>query len=94
MGTVTVEQLRRDLPDVLKRLSAGGPLTVTQDGRAVAELRPPAAGDGPPPRTGQRPIGLAKGQFKLPDDFDDPLPDDVFGGQNDSIAAAHSSIRR
>lgn len=24
-----------------------------------------------------RPIGLAKGEFSVPDDFDSPLPDDV-----------------
>ena len=73
MGTVTVEQLRRDLPDVLKRLSTGGPLTVTQDGRAVAELRPPIQG---PPKPRREP-GSCKGLFKLPDDFNDPLPDDI-----------------
>jgi hypothetical protein len=25
----------------------------------------------------KRPIGLAKGELVIPDDFDDPLPDDV-----------------
>ena len=25
----------------------------------------------------QRPIGLAKGQFTVPDDFNDPLPDEI-----------------
>ena len=73
MRTVTVEQLRRDLPDLLRGLSAGGPLTVTQDGRPVAELRPPAA---EPPRSSRTP-GSCKGLFTLPDDFNDPLPDDV-----------------
>lgn len=28
-------------------------------------------------RKGQRPIGLAKGDFVVPDDFNDPLPEDV-----------------
>lgn len=27
--------------------------------------------------SGPRPMGLAEGQFVVPDDFDDPLPDDV-----------------
>lgn len=26
---------------------------------------------------GPRPMGLAKGEFVVPDDFDDPLPDEV-----------------
>jgi hypothetical protein len=25
----------------------------------------------------QRPIGLAKGEFSVPDDFNDPLPDEI-----------------
>jgi hypothetical protein len=30
-----------------------------------------------PPVSGPRPIGLAKGQFTVPDDFNAPLPDAV-----------------
>lgn len=30
-----------------------------------------------PPVTQPRPIGLAKGQFKVPDDFNAPLPEDI-----------------
>jgi hypothetical protein len=28
----------------------------------------------------QRPIGLAKGQFEIPDSFFEPLPDDILDG--------------
>jgi hypothetical protein len=31
----------------------------------------------PPDLSSPRPIGLAKGQFTVPDDFNDPLPEDV-----------------
>ena len=31
----------------------------------------------PPPLSQPRPIGLAKGQFTVPDDFNAPLPQDV-----------------
>ncbi len=31
----------------------------------------------PPPLTQLRPIGLAKGLFTVPDDFNAPLPEDV-----------------
>ena len=44
---------------------------VLENDRPVAELRPLAK------RAGLRPIGLAKGDFAVPDDFDDPLPEDV-----------------
>jgi hypothetical protein len=30
-----------------------------------------------PPLSQQRPIGLARGQFSVPDDFNAPLPEDV-----------------
>lgn len=30
-----------------------------------------------PVLSASRPIGLAKGQFTVPDDFNDPLPEDV-----------------
>jgi len=29
------------------------------------------------PKSGLRPYGLCKGEFVVPDDFDDPLPDDL-----------------
>jgi hypothetical protein len=31
----------------------------------------------PPPSAQLRPIGLAKGQFTVPDDFNAPLPEDI-----------------
>ena len=32
---------------------------------------------GPEERTNQRPIGLARGEFSVPKDFNEPLPDEV-----------------
>jgi prevent-host-death family protein len=40
MGEVTIRELRNDGGRVLDRVSSGEVLTVTRDGRAVAELRP------------------------------------------------------
>jgi hypothetical protein len=37
----------------------------------------PEAGLRATPRTEPRPIGLAKGEFTVPDDFNVPLPDDI-----------------
>ncbi len=42
METVTIRDLRQNWPAVEKRLAAAGELTVTRDGRAVAELRTPS----------------------------------------------------
>ena len=34
----------------------------------------------PSPVSQPRPVGLAKGQFTVPDDFNSPLPEDVLQG--------------
>lgn len=40
MGNVSIRQLRNHGGEVLKRVAAGETLTVTNDGKPVAELRP------------------------------------------------------
>ena len=68
---VTVEEIERSPHEYLHRVLEGETLIVFREKRPVAEIRPIAAS------TAQRPIGLAKGDFVVPDDFDDPLPDDL-----------------
>ena len=72
MNSVTIQDLQRDPSALLDRVEAGERLVVSRDGRPVAELRPVA-----PALRGPRPIGLAAGEFTVPDDFDAPLPDDL-----------------
>lgn len=76
MSTVSFDDLKRDPAALLARVAAGEQLVIAQDGRPVAELRPP-------PAASPRPFGLCVGEFVVPDDFDAPLPDDTlkeFGG--------------
>lgn len=40
MDTVTIRELRHRGGEVVDRVAAGGHVTVTRDGRPVAELRP------------------------------------------------------
>jgi prevent-host-death family protein len=40
VDSVTIRDLRNKGGEVIDRVAAGRPLTVTRDGRAVAELRP------------------------------------------------------
>jgi prevent-host-death family protein len=40
MDTVTIRDLRNHGGDVIDRVAAGNPVTITRDGRPVAELRP------------------------------------------------------
>ena len=72
MNAITVQDIQADPTAFLRRVEAGESLVVMRDERAVAEVRPMVI---PPP--GLRPHGLAAGQFRLPDDFDDPLPKEV-----------------
>lgn len=68
---VTVEEIESHPGEYLHRVLEGETLVVFQDDRAVAEIRLL------PPSRELRPIGLAKGDFVVPDDFDAPLPDDL-----------------
>ena len=69
--TVTLEEMKRDLEGLLDRVREGETLVVTDDDRPVAEIRPIEQARVP------RPFGLAAGTFVVPDDFDDPLPEEI-----------------
>jgi antitoxin (DNA-binding transcriptional repressor) of toxin-antitoxin stability system len=69
MTTIRLEDIQRDPLGYLARVEAGETLVVTRADVPVAEIKPV---DRSP-----RPYGLCKGEFTVPDDFDDPLPDDT-----------------
>ena len=67
-----MEEIEKDPHAYLHRVLEGGETVVVfEKDQPVAEMRPLSK------RAGKRPIGLAKGDFVVPDDFDDPLPEDV-----------------
>ena len=68
---VTVDEVKRDPEAILHRVLDGETLVVTADDQPVAQIRPVERVRRP------RPFGLAAGAFVVPDDFDDPLPEDV-----------------
>ena len=67
----TIEQVETGAAEYLHRAIEGETVVVYQGDRAVAEIRPLAESHT------LRPIGLAAGEFVVPDDFDEPLPDEV-----------------
>ena len=73
MGTVSLQELKRDPEALLDRVEAGEHLVVVRSGRQVAELRPIPISESSP-----RPLGLCAGAFTVPDDFDAPLPREEF----------------
>ena len=68
---VSVEEIKRDPEGVLHRVLEGETLVITQRDQPVAEIRPIESVRRP------RPFGLAAGTFVVPDDFDDPLPEEM-----------------
>jgi antitoxin (DNA-binding transcriptional repressor) of toxin-antitoxin stability system len=54
----------------LRLVEAGQEVEITRGGKPVAKLVPSEA-----PR--KRTLGTDEGAFVVPDDFDDPLPDDL-----------------
>jgi len=67
----TLEEVENGPAEYLHRVLDGETIIVYQGKRAVAEIRPLAESDQ------LRPVGLAEGEFVVPDDFDDPLPEDL-----------------
>jgi antitoxin (DNA-binding transcriptional repressor) of toxin-antitoxin stability system len=67
----TLEQVENGAADYLHRVLDGETIVIYQGERAVAEIRPVTETEA------LRPVGLAAGEFVVPDDFDDPLPDEV-----------------
>ena len=72
MLTISADEMQRDLPTYLELVANGETLLVTQADEPVAQLQPLAQMTG-----GPRPFGLCAGEFRVPDDFDAALPDEI-----------------
>lgn len=71
---VQIDEIQNDLRKYLRQVEAGDTLTLFNGDQPVAEIKPLT----PPHKMGERrPFGLARGEFVVPDDFDDPLPEDI-----------------
>ena len=67
----TLEEVENGAAEYLHRAIEGETVVIYKGERAVAEIRPMTETET------LRPTGLAAGEFVVPDDFDDPLPDDL-----------------
>lgn len=72
MLSVTTDEIQRNPLEYILRVEAGEKFSIVRDGKAIAELKPVLSSQKQP-----RPYGLCAGQFKVPEDFDAPLPDDI-----------------
>ncbi|OFW43706.1 MAG: prevent-host-death protein [Acidobacteria bacterium RIFCSPLOWO2_12_FULL_67_14b] len=81
MKEVGLAEAKATLSALLDRVERGETIVITRHHEPVAEIRPLKT-----QARGLRPWGLAKGEFVVPDDFNDPLPDDLldlFEGKGD-----------
>ena len=68
--TVGAFEAKTHLSRILREAQAGKRFIITQRGKPVAEIHPPAQGLVPTPKRGDM-----KGKIWMSDDFCDPLPD-------------------
>ena len=71
MLTVNVHEAKTRLSKLLEAVEAGAEITIARAGRPVARLV--GLANSQPPRR----LGGLVGQLNIPEDFDDPLPDEV-----------------
>jgi antitoxin (DNA-binding transcriptional repressor) of toxin-antitoxin stability system len=72
MIKLNVHEAKTHLSRYLQRLLRGESILLCKRNIPVAEIRPL-----PSQRKIKRPIGLAKGKFKIPPEFFKPLPSDM-----------------
>lgn len=74
-GVVTklnVHEAKTHLSRYLEQVAAGETILLCRRNQVIAEIRPVRT-----ERKKPRPAGLAKGQFSIPPEFFDPLPDEI-----------------
>jgi prevent-host-death family protein len=76
---VNIHEAKTHLSRLLQRVAAGEEVTIARAGVPVARLVAVA------PEKKTRPLGFARGEVWIADDFDAPLPDDLlkafYGGE-------------
>ena len=75
MTTVNISDMERDLAGYLHRVQAGETLLVVEADQTLAEIKP--VPHQTMPKRKPRPFGARNGDFVVPDNFDDPLPEDI-----------------
>jgi prevent-host-death family protein len=68
---VNIHEAKTHLSRLLERVAMGEEVIIAKAGTPVAKLVPVAG------RKKKRVLGTAKGEFIVPDDFNDPLPKEI-----------------
>lgn len=75
MLQLNINEVKTHLSATLAKVEQGETVIICKRNKPIAEIKPIAQ-----PPLKERPVGLAAKKypdFKLPDDFNDPLPDDI-----------------
>lgn len=70
MDEVTVHEAKTHLSRLLRRVAMGEEILISRGGEPIARLVPATEGK-------KRTLGIDRGLYDVPDDFDSPLPDDI-----------------
>jgi prevent-host-death family protein len=70
---VNIREAKNHLSRLLARVAMGEEVIIAEAGKPVAKLVPIT----PTPRVRKIKLGSAKGEFVVPDDFNDPLPKEI-----------------
>jgi prevent-host-death family protein len=73
MRTVNIHEAKTHLSRLVDQVASGEEIVLAKAGKPVARLVPLV-----PPRQ-PRKLGVLAGRFRVPDDFDAPLPEEVVG---------------
>lgn len=75
VATYNMHEAKSNLSRLVDQVAAGGEVVIAKAGKPAARLVP-LAGSGSGKK---RRLGLAAGKFSVPDDFDAPLPTEMWG---------------
>jgi antitoxin (DNA-binding transcriptional repressor) of toxin-antitoxin stability system len=72
MIKVAIEDLEKNIPFILQHIEAGDSFLILKGQKPMGEFRPLHS-----PTLTLRPFGLCAGDFIVPEDFNQPLPEDI-----------------
>ncbi len=70
-SVVNIHEAKTHLSRIIDEVAAGAEVIIAKAGKPMARLVPLVSAPRP------KKLGLLKGKIKVPDDFNDPLPDTV-----------------
>lgn len=81
METVNLDQAKTNLSHLLSRVELGEEIIISNQGIPVAKLIPFRASS-----NRQASLGMARGHFSVPEDFNAPLPEEILAAFEGSEA--------